>query len=184
MTGPTRQKRKSRSRGLRATTGCLICKRRHVKCDEAQPQCGPCVKGNRPCVYVSRESSTGPHPEYGEAIHSPANVHAPLQVLVDACQQEQDLDRSNAVSSTASPSVAPTLGSPAYLPHSEPPHGSVLSPGTEVSVTPSRGAPLSWFELLARDAANADTGFCYRLHIGYHGHPRVDKPRIRNTAKI
>ncbi|KAK9847437.1 hypothetical protein MYU51_018745 [Penicillium brevicompactum] len=144
MTGPTRQKRKSRSRGLRATTGCLICKRRHVKCDEAQPQCGPCVKGNRPCVYVSRESSTGPHPEYGEAIHSPANVHAPLQVLVDACQQEQDLDRSNAVSSTASPSVAPTLGSPAYLPHSEPPHGSVLSPGTEVSVTPSRGAPLSW----------------------------------------
>ncbi|KAJ5351031.1 hypothetical protein N7452_000005 [Penicillium brevicompactum] len=159
MTGPTRQKRKSRSRGLRATTGCLICKRRHVKCDEAQPQCGPCVKGNRPCVYGARESSTGPHPEDGEAIHSPANVHAPLQVLVDACQQEQDLDRSNLVNSTASPSVAPTVGSPAYLPHSEPPHGSVLSPGTEVSVTPSRVAPLSWFELLARDAANADTGF-------------------------
>lgn len=86
-------------------------------------------------------------------------MHAPLQVLVDACQQEQHLDRSHPVSSTVSPSAAPTPGSPAYPPHSEPPHGSVLSPGTEVSATSTRVAPLSWFELLARDAANADTGF-------------------------
>ncbi|BAE54800.1 unnamed protein product [Aspergillus oryzae RIB40] len=29
-----RKQRKSRGRGLRTNTGCLICKRRHVKCDE------------------------------------------------------------------------------------------------------------------------------------------------------
>ncbi|XHF98554.1 hypothetical protein AWENTII_002103 [Aspergillus wentii] len=50
------QKRKSRGRGLRATTGCLICRRRHVKCDEARPQCGPCAKGQRACVYALRRS--------------------------------------------------------------------------------------------------------------------------------
>ncbi|KAJ5598956.1 hypothetical protein N7450_000023 [Penicillium hetheringtonii] len=44
-------KRKSRGRGLRATTGCIICKRRHVKCDEARPQCGPCKVGSRSCFY-------------------------------------------------------------------------------------------------------------------------------------
>lgn len=28
-----------------------ICRKRHMKCDEVKPQCGPCAKGNRPCVY-------------------------------------------------------------------------------------------------------------------------------------
>ncbi|KAB8079158.1 hypothetical protein BDV29DRAFT_164983 [Aspergillus leporis] len=52
-----RKQRKSRGRGLRTSTGCLICKSRHVKCDEVRPQCAPCAKGQRPCVYKANDDS-------------------------------------------------------------------------------------------------------------------------------
>ena len=54
--------------------------------------------------------------------------------------------------------VSPAEISSTY-PAAETPHGFVPSPGTEASVASTRVAPLSWFELLARDAANADNGF-------------------------
>ncbi|KAF2272055.1 uncharacterized protein EI97DRAFT_427020 [Westerdykella ornata] len=34
---------------LRSKHGCLTCRSRHVKCDETQPVCGQCRKGNRQC---------------------------------------------------------------------------------------------------------------------------------------
>ncbi|QKX59615.1 uncharacterized protein TRUGW13939_06752 [Talaromyces rugulosus] len=46
--------RKSRGRGLRTTTGCSICRKRHLKCDEVKPVCGPCKKINRSCSYVQQ----------------------------------------------------------------------------------------------------------------------------------
>ncbi|OGE50599.1 hypothetical protein PENARI_c016G04626 [Penicillium arizonense] len=59
------------------------------------------------------------------------------------------------------------------------------SPGTDISVTPTRAAPLSWFELLARDAANADTGF---LLSPLQRSPDVrsveDKTDPRNSANL
>ncbi|KAJ5082306.1 hypothetical protein N7532_011349 [Penicillium argentinense] len=39
---------------------CLVCRRRHVKCDEARPQCGPCAIGKRSCVY-SQDSHQDSH---------------------------------------------------------------------------------------------------------------------------
>jgi hypothetical protein len=32
-------------------TGCLTCKKRHVKCDEAKPKCGNCARSDRNCTY-------------------------------------------------------------------------------------------------------------------------------------
>ncbi|KAJ5293585.1 hypothetical protein N7508_008406 [Penicillium antarcticum] len=200
MTG----KRKSRGRGLRATTGCLICKRRHVKCDEAHPQCGPCVKGNRPCVYASKDT-TPITSKHGHLTRSPnsdtlsqndpaqPHVHAPLQILVDACDQEQisqqERHRHGLHASHASPVTArdieppgPTLS--AYQ-NSDSPRSLALSPGTDNSVSSTRAAPLSWFELLARDAANADTGF---LLSPLQRSPNVqaveDKTDPRNSANL
>ncbi|CEL05239.1 hypothetical protein ASPCAL06358 [Aspergillus calidoustus] len=43
--------RKSRGRGLRTTTGCATGRKRHLKCDEVKPACGPCLKVSRQCVY-------------------------------------------------------------------------------------------------------------------------------------
>lgn len=33
----------------RVRTGCLTCRERHLKCDEAVPDCVNCRKSNRPC---------------------------------------------------------------------------------------------------------------------------------------
>ncbi|KAK1982715.1 hypothetical protein LZ30DRAFT_624803 [Colletotrichum cereale] len=46
--------RLSRGRGLRNTTGCATCRRRHVKCDEEKPVCGGCARTKRNCVYAPR----------------------------------------------------------------------------------------------------------------------------------
>lgn len=50
---PTRtRERKPRGRGLRTRTGCITCRKRHLKCNEIKPICGPCVRSNQPCVYA------------------------------------------------------------------------------------------------------------------------------------
>ncbi|KAH8689243.1 hypothetical protein GQ44DRAFT_833138 [Phaeosphaeriaceae sp. PMI808] len=38
--------------------GCQECKRRHVKCDEARPNCTNCLAVSRTCMYQSSSSST------------------------------------------------------------------------------------------------------------------------------
>ncbi|KOC16472.1 hypothetical protein AFLA70_203g001911 [Aspergillus flavus AF70] len=159
-----RKQRKSRGRGLRTNTGCLICKRRHVKCDEIRPQCGPCAKGQRPCVYGNgidtsshASMSTTQSQDIPTVISSQAQIHEPLQVLVDACHQEHAIQPTN-FNQTLAPnrSARRPISSRSV---SSPLVEYVPSPGTESSATSSRVAPLSWFELLAQDAANADREF-------------------------
>ncbi|OQD89828.1 hypothetical protein PENANT_c002G07598 [Penicillium antarcticum] len=164
MTG----KRKSRGRGLRATTGWHI---HNVALASRAIDLADTLSQNDPAQ---------PH------------VHAPLQILVDACDQEQisqqERHRHGLHASHASPVTArdieppgPTLS--AYQ-NSDSPRSLALSPGTDNSVSSTRAAPLSWFELLARDAANADTGF---LLSPLQRSPNVqaveDKTDPRNTLR-
>ncbi|KAL4895296.1 Zn(II)2Cys6 transcription factor [Aspergillus ambiguus] len=156
-----RKPRKSRGRGLRATTGCLVCKRRHVKCDEARPSCGPCAKGQRDCVYAT---SPPLHESQDETHSTPlsAQVHQPLQVLVDACEHQRP---ESPAPLTTSPkldsqrSLAPDFAiSHAHATSPISPQEYVPSPSTE-SVGSGRHAPLNWFELLASDAVNSNQNF-------------------------
>ncbi|KAK1990968.1 hypothetical protein LX36DRAFT_591473 [Colletotrichum falcatum] len=39
----------SRTSTPKVRTGCVTCKKRHVKCDEAKPHCGNCLQSRRPC---------------------------------------------------------------------------------------------------------------------------------------
>ncbi|KAJ5818079.1 hypothetical protein N7474_003670 [Penicillium riverlandense] len=93
-----------------------------------------------------------------------SSVHAPLQVLVDACDQEQPLREEStrrdsvSVAPQSVPAGETNIRIPTTLASAEKPDPFVPSPGTDSSVA-SRVAPLSWFELLATDAANADNGF-------------------------
>ncbi|KAK9327293.1 hypothetical protein V1520DRAFT_349220 [Lipomyces starkeyi] len=41
------------SRTIRVRTGCITCKRRHLKCDEKKPSCKRCSKAKIVCVYHS-----------------------------------------------------------------------------------------------------------------------------------
>lgn len=90
------------------------------------------------------------------------SVHEPLQILVDACDQEQPI-QSNSPQLEPRPAtatIAQEHSSPAnaIVQTAKSPYGYVPSPGTDSSFS-SRAAPLSWFELLATDAANADDRF-------------------------
>ncbi|CAJ0552529.1 Ff.00g006070.m01.CDS01 [Fusarium sp. VM40] len=48
--------RLSRGKGLRRTTGCLTCRRRHVKCDEVKPRCGGCTRKKTRCEYAKTQA--------------------------------------------------------------------------------------------------------------------------------
>lgn len=62
MTGPVQPqiiKRPSRRRHQKARTGCGICKRRHIKCDEAKPECQNCLTFKVRCEYSDVHLSKG-----------------------------------------------------------------------------------------------------------------------------
>ncbi|KAL7270044.1 hypothetical protein RUND412_007257 [Rhizina undulata] len=48
---PKKRVRRSTAKGLRVKTGCITCRRRHLKCDEGKPSCKNCSKGSRACTY-------------------------------------------------------------------------------------------------------------------------------------
>ncbi|KAE8411018.1 hypothetical protein BDV36DRAFT_289083 [Aspergillus pseudocaelatus] len=160
-----RQKRKPRGRGIRATTGCLICKRRHVKCDEAHPQCGPCAKGQRPCVYPPQHSphrhevaaragvpQSPPDKVSGDRDGGSNPSTSFLRVMVDSCHQRRQPARQER------PHVEESTGENAAIPTPKPSNGYIPSAGTEGSVT-ARVVPSRWLELLTKDATNANAEF-------------------------
>ncbi|PYH98095.1 Zn(II)2Cys6 transcription factor [Aspergillus ellipticus CBS 707.79] len=180
-----RKPRKSRGRGLRATTGCLICKRRHVKCDEARPRCGPCAKGQRDCLYgpeshpatpsagIAGTPGTAPHHSHSPPLPpltTTGPLHEPLRVLVDACENEHPAPNHGPPAHRESLTESPALQSsqaltPDFGGHrtnraspSNSAHEYGHSPATD-STASTRLAPLSWFELLANDAVNANRNF-------------------------
>ncbi|KAL4922304.1 fungal-specific transcription factor domain-containing protein [Aspergillus aurantiobrunneus] len=155
--------RKSRGRGLRTNTGCATCRKRHLKCDEVRPTCGPCLKVNRQCAY---SQSSGPRdtaeqeaeqPLENEAIDKPA-VSSPHEqdstVLSWTAGHDQpsvhpldQLAAIVAIDHTASPfaSGLPAAQYPSDISHSV--TSSIESPGPTVNA-----ATVRWFDLLANDA--------------------------------
>ncbi|GKZ62810.1 hypothetical protein AnigIFM49718_010235 [Aspergillus niger] len=60
--------RKSRGRGLRTKNGCITCRKRHLKCDEIKPICGPCVKKDKTCEYPASGRRSNDSPAFERAI--------------------------------------------------------------------------------------------------------------------
>ncbi|KAI1034246.1 hypothetical protein LB503_012574 [Fusarium chuoi] len=53
----------TRTSASKVRTGCVTCKKRHVKCDEAKPHCRNCVRNNRQCegyAIPDRKRNKGP----------------------------------------------------------------------------------------------------------------------------
>ncbi|KAH7254478.1 hypothetical protein NW759_009645 [Fusarium solani] len=49
----------SRTSTQKVRTGCITCKKRHIKCDEKKPSCGNCLKNRRRCEgYIEQQSKT------------------------------------------------------------------------------------------------------------------------------
>ncbi|KAI8931492.1 hypothetical protein NX059_011158 [Plenodomus lindquistii] len=48
----------SEPRGLRTSTGCLTCRKRRIKCDEARPGCGNCARVKRECRFPEKSETS------------------------------------------------------------------------------------------------------------------------------
>ncbi|KAI1322421.1 hypothetical protein F5Y16DRAFT_386693 [Xylariaceae sp. FL0255] len=164
---PKKRIRKSRSRGLRTKTGCLTCRKRHKKCDEKSPICGPCSISNRGCIYADgAESMSIPHPTH-------SHNSSTLQTIKESIKFDTALGPSH---SQPSPHIAPSPNSfissvdgsishhnalpSQYGIQVEKPYFAGYSPETVSAESLSAdSASTRWLDLLASDAAQADGEF-------------------------
>jgi acetyltransferase-like isoleucine patch superfamily enzyme len=56
-------KKRKRNFSNRTKTGCLTCRKRKKKCDEAKPECSNCVRGGFVCAGYPPQRGTWPKPE-------------------------------------------------------------------------------------------------------------------------
>ncbi|KAI0598972.1 hypothetical protein F4775DRAFT_583428 [Biscogniauxia sp. FL1348] len=158
---PKKRIRKSRSRGLRTKTGCLTCRKRHKKCDEKTPICGPCSISSRDCVYAdaSRPNSIPhtttkappPAPSYvvGKDAGTPSS-RGTREITIQVASTQHGLIPLS--------EKAPSQPSPAFTTADSYQYG--YSPETVTSELLSADlASTRWLDLLATDAAQADGGF-------------------------
>lgn len=172
--------RLSRGKGLRKTTGCSTCRRRHVRCDEVKPACGACVKRRVDCVYLAsrhaqrdfRHVRHGLEPissssSTGRTRRTSRNLSSPETSLVHAGTASHDVSQSGTIpsSSTPPPSSSPPLSS-SQLPSLSVDEHSTSSPTvglerpelTEKSSLPttSESPTAQWLGLLLGDALRQD----------------------------
>ncbi|KAI1495519.1 hypothetical protein F5X99DRAFT_403291 [Biscogniauxia marginata] len=155
---PKKRIRKSRSRGLRTKTGCLTCRKRHKKCDERSPICGPCSISSRDCVYADgSKPSSIPHtksppqaPSFTANKDSNPSSRAPRQINIQATPSQHGL--------IPLPEETSSQSSPAFTIAESYQYG--YSPETVASeLLTADLASTRWLDLLATDAAQADGRF-------------------------
>ncbi|KFA56437.1 hypothetical protein S40293_05034 [Stachybotrys chartarum IBT 40293] len=91
MTSSLSGESENRRTHKKSRTGCITCKKRHVKCDEARPRCAKCTLGDRTCSYTAasiRRLGHGPaaksNPDVadiGSSSNSPAATPASTALL-------------------------------------------------------------------------------------------------------
>ncbi|KAI9924244.1 hypothetical protein ASPWEDRAFT_174111 [Aspergillus wentii DTO 134E9] len=87
---PRRAHKKSRS-------GCLTCKKRRLKCDEAKPFCNRCQKIGLPCSYSapSKSSSHGSEADKPDAVISSLSQSYMTMRIEDALQTDSSFREAN-----------------------------------------------------------------------------------------
>ncbi|KAH7385507.1 hypothetical protein DE146DRAFT_621609 [Phaeosphaeria sp. MPI-PUGE-AT-0046c] len=73
-------KRKTHTKSRR---GCLQCKQRHTKCNEARPRCANCIRLDISCTWPEARSGT-PKSPYSPAAHPSPGASSPSQIPANA----------------------------------------------------------------------------------------------------
>ncbi|CAJ2499921.1 Uu.00g027740.m01.CDS01 [Anthostomella pinea] len=151
--------RKSRSRGLRTKTGCLTCRKRHKKCDERLPVCGPCSISSRDCVYAEgSQSVTIPHGKPPGAVSAVSKDSDDSSRISRETPGQMTLSPQSLVAPL--PEEGPKQPGPQFPTATGEPYQYGYSPETVTSdVLTADLATTRWLDLLATDAAQADGGF-------------------------
>ncbi|OAA35506.1 Fungal transcriptional regulatory protein [Beauveria brongniartii RCEF 3172] len=150
---PRKRARKSRGTGLRTTTGCLTCRKRHKKCDEERPVCGPCSISDRRCLFPQNSeaaSASASGVSGGNHRHEQSQASSPVPA---ATQQQPDV--ASSYGSRIGQALSPT-GEEQLTVQCE--HAFMCSPRSISSATWSANfASIRWLDLLASDAVQADS---------------------------
>ncbi|PVH89004.1 hypothetical protein DL98DRAFT_544056 [Cadophora sp. DSE1049] len=136
---PRRPHRKSRN-------GCLACKKRHVKCNEARPSCLNCVNAELTCIYQNKAPP-------------PSSSHSPLPGISYTASPLPSPAATTSVSSTPYSQVPFTSAQPSWSPASQQPtleHGVVNMLHLEL-LTHARTVAdaMNGFEISREDCQNA-----------------------------
>ncbi|KAL4891989.1 fungal-specific transcription factor domain-containing protein [Aspergillus ambiguus] len=164
--------RKSRGRGLRTKNGCITCRKRHLKCDEIKPLCGPCVKNDKQCEYaVSCPNGPGGASSILASNDASNNEFSALTIRETSPPHNFDDNRSRDVIADGPACSENETSLSSHCPGAEdnPPLPAVFDcfPGNEANTSqsplsfhythhsPSTAsfAAVRWFGLLASDAA-------------------------------
>lgn len=93
------QQRRPRTSTEKVRTGCITCKRRHIKCDETKPQCKNCLKSRGNCegyasVVNKKPKSSGPGQIVWNStqIVPAAEVTVPMYIQPDSAHFQGDMD--------------------------------------------------------------------------------------------
>ncbi|KAJ5369893.1 uncharacterized protein N7496_005985 [Penicillium cataractarum] len=174
--------RKSRGRGLRTTKGCITCRKRHLKCDEVKPICGPCARKDKLCDYATPASrSVNPPAPDKENTEAVAATGTPQPVL--AAEEEPHIPRGSGPGPVTDEHTEPidvswpTSGAISTLPNTDlldhssandlvSNHSPVAYQHSYLSPSNASFAAVQWFGLLASDAARDSP------HLANHPHFR------------
>ncbi|KAL6705124.1 Nuclear speckle splicing regulatory protein 1 [Coniothyrium glycines] len=151
----------SKSRGLRTSTGCLTCRKRRVKCDEARPSCSNCTRVERECFYAEKAST--PRRPRALSARKPSEASA---VTESASSSNQDPELPSISANSSGLSSEPADPTQSWIPfpveQAEVPSDVIPDDGFFLddslftfgdTLTPNFG-PVEWYDLLAEDAIN------------------------------
>ncbi|OBT93533.2 hypothetical protein VE01_08290 [Pseudogymnoascus verrucosus] len=186
---PPRKKRKTRGRGLRKSTGCITCKRRHLKCDEATPDCGPCSKSRQVCLYAASTQMQGSLQTGQDS--ADADAHRPSTSQWHSTYPDPDREqaasgllRLTAEAAAASSSLpVDAISPPTDTPYLESSVQEQFEADTEIALTPPDAAFYRWFNLLASDLTSEKAGGT-RLWTSLTGVPETSAPETSAVDTI
>ncbi|KAK1989912.1 C6 zinc finger protein [Colletotrichum falcatum] len=84
----TRPLKASRRQAPKTRTGCITCKKRHVRCDEGKPACENCARSKRECEGYIQKPTPGKESRLRE--HRPILIKPKYETLMFANQLEKD----------------------------------------------------------------------------------------------
>ncbi|KAI1180737.1 hypothetical protein F4777DRAFT_260283 [Nemania sp. FL0916] len=141
----------------RTKTGCLTCRKRRIKCDEAKPTCNNCLKSKRQCEgYNQRVIFKDPLGAFAGAPYGPIHYPAPSpQALVREQQLSAAQQRSSSQSLQIIAPKPPTAGFQQLATH----QFSHFYPGQTGPVPPQSPENLSPTQILSQPQPSRFTFF-------------------------
>ncbi|EAT80977.1 hypothetical protein HBH56_164390 [Parastagonospora nodorum] len=105
--------------------GCQECKRRHIKCDEAQPTCENCTRDDGTCSYLQRLPDSFQRAVSSQSPYAPSEPASSRSFT--AGSRSQGVPSAVEHSNTPSPAVVSSVDLSFLSPASSSPYGSDLS---------------------------------------------------------